>query len=197
MKIGYVRVSTKEQNTMRQELLMEELNIDKIYIEKVSGKNTERPKLRELIDFVRENDTVIVESISRFARNTKDLLELIEKLEEKNVNFISQKESIDTTEPSGKFILTVFGAMAELERSYILDRQREGIEAMVMNEEGIRVSSRTGNTTGRPKAQYPHNWGEEYKEWKKGNQTAKVTMQNLSLKRTTFYKLANLYDSMI
>jgi DNA invertase Pin-like site-specific DNA recombinase len=189
MKIGYVRVSTKEQNSMRQELLMEELNVDN-YIEKVSGKNTEHPKLRE-------NNTVIVESISRFARNTKYLLELIEKLEEKNVNFISQKESIDTTEPSGKFILTVFGAMAELDRSYILDSQREGIESMVMNEEGIRVSSRTGNTTGRPKAQYPHSWEEEYKEWKKGNQTAKVTMQNLNLKRTTFYKLANLYDSMI
>lgn len=194
MKIGYVRVSTKEQSTIRQELLMEELKVDKLYIEKVSGKNTERPKLREMIEFVRENDTVIVESISRFARNTKDLLELIEKLEDKKVNFISKKESIDTTEPSGKFMLTVFGAMAELERSYILDRQRDGIDAMQMNEEGIRVSSRTGNTTGRPRAQYPYNWKEEYNKWKNGEQTAKVTMDNLCLKRTTFYKLANQYE---
>lgn len=194
MKIGYVRVSTKEQNTMRQELLMEELVVDKLYIEKVSGKHIERPKLREMIEFVRENDTVIVESISRFARNTKDLLELIERLEYKKVNFISKKENIDTTEPSGKFMLTVFGAMAELERSYILERQREGIDAMEVNEAGIRVSSRTGNTTGRPRAQYPYNWKEEYKKWKNGEQTAKVTMENLSLKRTTFYKLANQYE---
>lgn len=195
MKIGYIRVSTKEQNTIRQESLMKELNVGKLYIDKISGKNTERPKLKEMIEYVREGDTVIVESISRFARNTKDLLELIEKLEDKKVNFISQKESINTTEPSGKFMLTVFGAMAELERSYILDRQREGIDAMQMNVEGIRVSSRTGNTTGRPRAQYPYNWEVEYKKWKNGEQTANVTMENLSLKRTTFYKLANQYGN--
>lgn len=82
-------------------------------------------------------------------------------------------------------------------RLYILGRQREGIDDMQVNEDGIRVSSRTGNTTGRPKAQYPHKWEEEYKEWKKGNQTDKVTMDNLNLKRTTFYKLANLYEAMM
>lgn len=80
------------------------------------------------MQFVRRGDVVIVESISRFARNTKDLLNLIEDLSAKDVTFISKKEAIDTTTPSGKFMLTVFGAVAELEREYILQRQREGIE---------------------------------------------------------------------
>lgn len=127
MKIGYIRVSTQEQNTMRQEVLMQELGVDEVYIDRLSGKNTDRPELKKMMDYVRKGDTVIVESISRFARNTRDLLELIEKLSEKGVEFVSRKEAIDTTTPTGKFMLTVFGAVAELEREYILQRQREGI----------------------------------------------------------------------
>lgn len=127
MKVGYVRVSTVEQNTARQEVIMKELKVDKVFIDKISGKSTDRPMLKAMMGYVREGDTVIVESISRFARNTKDLLELVETLADKHVKFISKKESIDTTTPSGKFMLTVFAAVAELERGYILDRQREGI----------------------------------------------------------------------
>ena len=88
----------------------------------------ERPFLQEMMNFVREGDSVVVESISRFARNTKDLLELTEQLSNKHVQFISQKENIDTNTPAGKFMLTIFGAVAELEREYIRQRQREGIE---------------------------------------------------------------------
>ena len=144
MKVGYVRVSTKEQNTARQEILMEQLGVDKVYLEKVSGKNTNRPQLKAMLEFVREGDTVVVESISRFARNTKDLLELIELLQEKKVEVISQKEAIDTTTPTGKFMLTIFGAVSELERSYILQRQREGIEAMPIDSKtGKKKSSKT------------------------------------------------------
>ena len=99
MKIGYIRVSTQEQNTMRQEVLMEQLGVDQIYIDKSSGKNANRPELKTMLEFVRKGDVVIVESISRFARNTKDLLELVEQLTAKGVEFISQKESIDTVRP--------------------------------------------------------------------------------------------------
>ena len=102
MKIGYIRVSTAEQNTIRQETLMEALGVDEIYMDKVSGKNTNRPELQKMLHYVRKGDTVIVESISRFARNTKDLLELVEQLTAKEVEFISQKESIDTSTPAGK-----------------------------------------------------------------------------------------------
>ena len=80
MKIGYIRISTAEQNTARQEVLMRELEVDNVFIDRTSGKNIDRPELKRMMNFVRQGDTVIVESISRFARNTKDLLDLVEKL---------------------------------------------------------------------------------------------------------------------
>ena len=118
MKVGYIRVSHYDQNTLRQEVLMENLGVERIYIEKISGATKERPKLIEMLNFVREGDEVIVESISRFARNTKDLLELVEILKDKKVKFISKKETIDTSSSSGQFMLTIFGAVAQLERDY-------------------------------------------------------------------------------
>ena len=127
LKIGYVRVSTQEQNTARQEVLMKDLGVTEVYIDRMSGKSSDRPELKKLMEYVRKGDTVIVESISRFARNTRDLLELVEQLTAKGVEFVSKKEAIDTTTPSGKFMLTIFGAVAELEREYILQRQKEGI----------------------------------------------------------------------
>lgn len=133
MKIGYIRISSADQNTARQEVLMQELGVEQVYIDRMSGKNTERPELQRMLNYVREGDTVIVESISRFARNTRDLLELIDYLNRKNVEFVSKKESIDTSTPTGKFMLTIFGAVAELEREYILQRQREGIEIAKAN----------------------------------------------------------------
>ena len=78
MKVGYIRVSTEEQNTLRQEILMKDLGVERVYIDKASGKSrTGRPQLEAMMDFVREGDVVIVESISRFARSTRDLLTLV------------------------------------------------------------------------------------------------------------------------
>ena len=128
MLIGYVRVSTAEQNEARQLVSLEERKVDKVFVDKKSGKNTDREALKEMLNYVREGDTVITESISRIARSTRDLLNIIDSLTQKNVEFISLKECIDTTTPQGKFMLTVFAAMAELERENILQRQREGIE---------------------------------------------------------------------
>ena len=91
MRIGYIRVSTQEQNTIRQEILMERLGVDELYIDRASGKNAQRPELQKMMEYVRRGDTVIVESISRFARNTRDLLELVERLTGKGVEFISHK----------------------------------------------------------------------------------------------------------
>ena len=139
LKIGYIRVSTEDQNTTRQEVLLQELGVDELFIDKASGKNTERPELSRMMNYVRHGDTVIVESISRFARNTRDLLDFVEHLTEKQVEFVSRKEAIDTTTPTGKFILTVFAAVAELEREYILQRQREG----------IAIAKKQGKYTGR------------------------------------------------
>lgn len=128
-KIGYGRVSTEEQNEARQveALLNAGVEEENLFIDKKSGKDTDRKRLNEMLAFVRKGDVVITESISRIARNTKHLLEIVEILNRKGVEFISMKESIDTTTSQGRFMLTVFAAMAELERENILERQREGI----------------------------------------------------------------------
>lgn len=177
MKIGYIRVSTAEQNTIRQEILMKELGVDEIYIDKVSGKNTNRPQLKAMIEYVRRGDTVIVSEISRFARNTKDLLELVEMLTEKGVEFVSKKEAIDTTTPTGKFMLTIFGAVAELEREYILQRQREGIAA----------AKSMGKYTGRKSKEYA-DFDKVVTRWRNGEITAAKAMKDLGMSRTTFYR---------
>lgn len=179
MKVGYIRVSTEEQNTARQEVLMGQLDVEKIYIDKMSGKSKERPQLKEMLGFVRTGDTVIVESISRFARNTRDLLELVEMLTEKGVEFVSRKESIDTTTPAGKFMLTVFAAVAELERGYILDRQREG----------IAIAKLQGKYKGRKaKAVDEQLWGEFYSKWVVHEITAVEFMRRMGTSKSAFYR---------
>ena len=177
MKIGYIRISTTDQNTARQEALMNELDVEQVYIDRMSGKNTDRPELKRMMNYVREGDVVIVESISRFARNTKDLLELVEKLTAKQVEFISKKEAIDTTTPTGKFMLTVFGAVAELEREYILQRQKEG----------IAVAKQNGVYKGRKSIEHPK-FQETVSLWKKGDITAVEAMKRLNMKPSTFYR---------
>ena len=177
MKIGYIRVSTQEQNTIRQEVMMHELDVDELYIDRASGKNTDRPELKKMMEYVRRGDTVIVESISRFARNTRDLLELVEWLTDKGVEFISRKEAIDTTTPTGKFMLTVFGAVAELEREYILQRQREGIE----------IAKQHGKYKGRKPIEHP-DFDEVVSRWKKGEITAVEARKRLGMSKATFYR---------
>ena len=166
MKIGYVRVSTQEQNTIRQERMMESLGVNELYIDKASGKNAQRPELQRMMEYVRKGDTVVVESISRFARNTKDLLTLVEQLTEKGVEFVSKKEAIDTTTPSGKFMLTIFGAVAELEREYILQRQKEG----------IAIAKANGIYRGRKPIQRP-NFNQVIALWQKGEISSAEAMR--------------------
>ena len=130
-----------------------------------------------MMDYVRKGDTVVVESISRFARNTRDLLELVEQLKEKEVVFVSQKEAIDTATPTGKFMLTVFGAVAELEREYILQRQREGIS----------IAKENGVYKGRKPISNP-DFLPMVKKWRRGEITASEAMRRLGMAPTTFYR---------
>ena len=174
-RIGYIRVSTEDQNTARQEIQMQDL--DKLYIEKVSGKSTQRPELKKMMDYIREGDTVVVESISRFARNTKDLLSLVEELTQKSVAFVSLKESIDTATPQGQFMLTVFGAAAELEREYILQRQKEG----------ITIAKSEGKYKGRTRKEYP-DFDKIVGLWREGTITAVEAMKRLGMSKTNFYR---------
>lgn len=178
MKIGYIRVSTGDQNTARQEVLPHDLGVDELFIDKASGKNADRPELNRMMEYVRHGDTVIVESISRFARNTRDLLDLVARLTEKQVEFVSRKEAIDTTTPTGKFMLTVFAAVAELEREYILQRQREG----------IAIAKEQGKYTGRKPLSFPDNFERVVARWHTGEITATEAIRQTGLKPNTFYR---------
>ena len=179
MKVFYIRCSTAEQNEARQIKMAEEQKADKIFIDKASGKNTDREQFKKMLDFVREGDVIITESISRISRNTRDLLKTIDILKEKQVEFISLKESIDTTTPQGRFMLTVFGALSELEREIILQRQREGIE----------IAKAEGKYKGRkPVAINEIKFRAVCARWRAGEITATAAMKELNLKPNTFYR---------
>lgn len=165
---------------------MKSLGVDEVYIDRMSGKNTNRPELKKMMDYVRRGDTVIVESISRFARNTRDLLDLVEQLTVKGVEFVSKKEAIDTTTPTGKFMLTIFGAVAELEREYILQRQREG----------IAIAKEQGKYTGRTAKQSP-DFERVVGQWNRGEITAVEAMRILKMSKTTFYRRVKRTDSPV
>lgn len=139
MRIAYVRVSTVEQNEARQIEALKKYGIERWFTEKCSGKNTDRPKLQEMMDFAREGDEIYIHDFSRLARSTKDLLNIIEKLDTKGVKLVSNKENIDTHTPTGRLMLTMVGAISEFERANILERQREGL--IIMKREG-RMSGR-------------------------------------------------------
>lgn len=148
MNIGYIRVSTIEQNPDRQYSDLKKYKIDKFFEEHASGKNTERPVLNEMLNFIREGDTLFIESFSRLARNTADLLNIIETLKNKNVKIISQKENLDTGSPTGKMMITMIGAIATFERELILERQKEG----------IAIAKAAGRYKGRKKIFPPANF---------------------------------------
>lgn len=179
MRVGYVRCSTIEQNEARQLKMMEEQKAEKLFIDMASGKNTDRRAFKEMMAFVRAGDMVIVESISRIARNTRDLLSIVSELTEKQVEFISLKENIDTTTPQGRFMLTVFGALAELERENILERQREGIE----------IAKSEGKYKGRKPLEVDEaQFKDACRRWRAGEITATAAMQEVGLKPNTFYR---------
>lgn len=124
MQIAYIRVSSIDQNEQRQIEAMQRYNIEKWFIEKVSGKDTNRPKLKEMLDFAREGDTIHIHDFSRLARSTKDLLDIVELLNSKGITLISNKENIDSSTPTGKLMLTMIGAINEFERTNLLERQK-------------------------------------------------------------------------
>lgn len=179
MKVFYARVSTEEQNEERQRQAAAECNADKLYIDKQSGKDTNRPQLKEMLSFVREGDTVIVSDISRIARNTSDLLNIVNDLSQRKIGFISLKETINTETPQGQFMLTVFAAMAQLERETILQRQKEG----------IAIAKAAGKYKGRKPLDIDNNKMREVcRRWRNGEITAVKAQKELKLASSTFYR---------
>lgn len=183
MQIGYVRVSTKDQNPVRQEIIMEDLGVERVYIDYASGKNMNRPELKKMLEFIREGDTLIVDSISRLSRNTKDLLSIIEVLDEKKVAFVSKKEAFDTSTAVGRFIITIFAAMAQLEREYARECQAEGIAA----------AKARGAYKGRKPIERA-NFPIVVAQWKRGEIKAVEAMKRLDLKPSAFYRKVKAYE---
>lgn len=176
-KVAYVRVSSKDQNTGRQLEALKQHNVDKIFEEKISGKNTNRPQLLKMLEWVREGDTVYIESFSRLARNMLDLLKIIDELSQKNVGFVSLKESIDTTTPAGRLQLGVFAAIYQFERECAKERQREGID----------LALKEGRAYGRPKVEVDGKFLEAYNAWKAEKITAVEAMKLAGVKKNTWY----------
>jgi len=184
MNIGYIRVSTIEQNERRQIEGLKKYNLDKTFMEKVSAKNANRPQLKAMIEFAREDDTIYIHSLDRLARSTKDLLSIVEELQAKGIHLVSNKENIDTSTATGKLMLTMIGAIAEFERANMLERQKEG----------IAIAKQEGKFKGRKAIEYPETWNEVYTKWKNREMTSNNAMEQLGLKRNTFYKLVEKYE---
>ena len=135
MKYAYIRVSTEQQNEARQLEAMERYDIPKenYFVEKVSGKNIDRPELQKLLSVIQAGDTIHIHDFSRLSRSVSDLLKLVDTLNEKGVYLVSNKENIDSSTPTGKLMLTMIGAINEFERVNMLERQREGISIACKN----------------------------------------------------------------
>lgn len=186
MKVFYARVSTQEQNEARQIEAAKQNDCEKTFIDKASGKNADRKQLKAMLDFVRQGDTVIVSDISRLARNTSDLLSIVNQLNEKGVEFVSLKENIDTTTATGKFVLTLFGAMAELERNTILQRQAEGI---------AEAKKIPGKYQGRKPMNIDRKrFDAMCRRWRAGEITAVSIQKEFQMTATTFYKKVKAWN---
>ena len=185
MRLAYIRVSTIEQNEQRQIEAMKQYNIEKWFIEKVSAKDTNRPKLQELLDFAREGDTVHIHDFSRLARSTKDLLDIVELLNNKGIILVSNKENIDTSTPTGKLMLTMIGAINEFERTNLLERQKEG----------IAIAKREKKYKGRKPVTLP-DFEKQYKRYLQREINSKAELAKvLNISRPTLDKLIKEHSS--
>lgn len=185
MNLAYIRVSTVEQNEARQIEAIEKYNIQKWFTEKVSAKDTNRPKLQELLEFAREGDTIYIHDFSRLARSTKDLLEIVDMLNNKGVHLVSNKENIDTSTPTGKLMLTMIGAIAEFERQNLLDRQREGIAIAKRNGKYRKCGG---------KQKTIDNFSEYYERYKNRELTKSALAVELNISRPTLNKIISEYE---
>lgn len=183
MKVGYVRVSTEEQNTARQDQMMSDLGVEKIFVDKMSGKNTDRPQLKAMLEYVREGDILIVESYSRLSRSLQDLLNIVSELEKKSVQFVSLKEQIDTTTPQGRFFMRITATMNEYERELIVQRIREG----------VAIAKTQGKYKGRKPKSKPDNWDYVMADLKSGKIKVNEAIKRLDVPQTTFYRMVKRF----
>lgn len=175
--LGYARVSTESQNLDRQLDALKKYGVDMIYTEKMTGTKKNRPELNKLLDRITEGDTVVVESLSRLGRSTKDLIELTELFQSKGVHLVSLKESIDTSTSTGKLLFTLMSAIAQFERDTIADRTREG----------LRSARARGRTGGRPKTD-PEKTKKAVKLYNTRQYSIKEIEELTGVKKSTLYR---------
>ena len=188
MKIGYIRVSTADQNPERQRTELEAADVEEIYEDRVSGKNLDRPQLQEMLAFIRKGDTIIVHSLDRLARTLSDLLKTVEALTQKGVSihFLKEKLEFDAgkdASPTAKLMLQLVGAFAEFERSMIKARQREGIE----------LAKARGAYLGRKRTVTPEQIEAVEKKMSLGMPLS-VAAKKVGLSRSTVYRYLNPKD---
>lgn len=176
MNLGYIRVSSEKQNEARQLEALKPYHIDKWFTEKQSGKNTARPELQKLLEFMREGDCIYIKDFSRLSRSVKDLAEIIELCQKKGVNLISLNEQFDISTPTGKLMINLIASINQFEREILLERQREG----------IAIAKQAGKYTGRKPKDLP-NWDEVYSLWSSNQITAVKAAQLLGISRGNFY----------
>lgn len=186
MNIAYVRVSSEDQNEARQLEALKKYDIEEWFTEKISGKNTNRPQLQEMIKFARKGDTIYIHDFSRLARSTKDLLDIVEQLTEKGIHLVSNKESIDTSTPQGKLMLTMIGAIYEFERTNLLERQKEG----------IAIAKRNGVYKGRKATDIP-DFNIHYQRYMNREISKSKLAAELNISRPTLDKLIMEHESVL
>ena len=184
-QIGYVRVSSVEQNTGRQ---LEGIELDRIFIDRASGKNTDRPKFQEMLNYVREGDRVVVHSMDRFARSLKDLVTEVDQLVKRGIAIQFVKENITFTAqstPMDNLMLQLMGAFAQFEREIILERQKEG----------IRLAAAQGKYKGRVHKLKPEQAETLRQEWKAGKYPSKMALgQAYGISRQAVYRYLKVGD---
>ncbi len=176
-KIGYARVSTTEQNLDRQLDMLSAYGVDKVYTEKMTGTKFDRPQLTKMLEHVDVGDTVVIESLSRLGRSTKDLIELVEQFHQKGVQLVSLKESIDTSTSTGKLLFTIMSALAQFERDVIADRTKEGLAA----------ARARGHFGGRPRTD-SRKIQQAIKLYETKSHTVKEIEELTGVKRATLYR---------
>lgn len=181
--LAYVRVSTADQNEGRQMEALKPYAIDKFFIEKFSGKNTARPKLQEMLEYVREDDTVYVSEFSRLGRSTADLLSIVRQIEATGAKFISIKERFDTKTPAGRLQMNMLAAISEFERDMILERQREG----------IALAKRAGKYKGRKRINIP-DIAEYYNRYMTRKASKTQLAKELGISRNTLDRLFKEFE---
>ena len=189
MTYSYERVSTQKQDEKRQEIALDKYNIDKRFIDKKSGKDTDRPALKELLSLLVDGDIIYCESISRLGRNVDDLRQLTDSIKDKGATIHFVKEGISTDGSGYKFLVTILGAVAEMERETINDRIREGMQ------KAKKYGTKSGKDIGRPEVVLPKNFSKYYDQWQAGGITAVEFAKLLSVGRTTLYRYINIFES--